>query len=903
MTPPRLALAAALLSIFVIFVSGGASAEETARGEAPSDRASFPADDTPGREFLRGRVLVKATSDEASEALEDTNERLDTRTEQEFSATDLKLIEFDKSRPVDDVIEAYEDDPNVEYAEPDFVRRPATNDPLFARQWGLENTGQRSLRSNGVPDADIDAPEAWEITPGVASTVVAVVDTGVDTLHPDLKENIWTNPGEIPGDGSDNDGNGRIDDVEGWDFLNDDATVYDAADDEAHGTHVAGVLAATSGNATGISGVAPGVRIMPLKVCSPTVCSSSAAVAAFEYAASKGARVVNGSWGGSEFSQAERDAIEAARSKGVLFVFPAGNAGNDLDAPGAAPFYPASYDNDNVVSVAASDNADEPAGFSNQGARSVDLAAPGVGILGTGPASRPSPMAVRVSGAYRSLYAGFGLEQIPAPGEREDLLRRALSDLGATPSSPILLVDDDAGAAHEVVYAEALRALGYADVVTHTVPPGSDGPDGAAMAGKVVLWFTGDAYSETLKPADQQALDGHLARGGSLLLMGQDIGYDLGGWRAGTSPAAFYSERLGARLAEDGFNPAAAAGVAGGPFEWTAGYSLSPEGPYEASVDRLAAVPGLSSVALLSVAEGSTYRTMSGTSMAAPHVSGVAALLYSRSQKATHGEVKAAILNSAEKKPALAGTSTTGGRLAAARALASLSKAPPEAPPKASAVPTTLSLSASPRTVGYGGRTLLSGRLAASTVPVPGKTVTVWRSSNGGANWKSDGRASYNPRSGRYEARRSLRSNATFKLGFAGDAGHAAAESPRVLVRARASLSRPAAPRFVSEGKGFDVSGYLAPRHTVSPGTVRLDFYRRVNGRWVFEKSARAALREAGARTKYSSRQKLGDGRWYMVARHVGRDHAPSVSERRYVTVRQAPRPPAQALRSWLPGI
>jgi subtilisin family serine protease len=277
--------------------------------------------------------------------------------------------------------------PLVSYVEPDFVIAPAAipNDPSFGSLWGLNNSGQ----SGGVVDADIDAPEAWDTTTGSRSVVIAVIDTGVDYTHRDLAANAWRNPGEIAGDGLDNDGNGFADDVFGWDFANRDANPMD---DNGHGTHVAGTIGAVGGNGTGVVGVNWQVSIMALKFLSGTGSgSTSGAIGAINYATRMrrdfGVNVVatNNSWGGGGFSASLRDAIEAGGRAGILFVAAAGNDGTDNDG---TPHYPSNYGDDAVISVAATDRSNRLASFSNFGATSVDVAAPGASITSTLPGNR-----------------------------------------------------------------------------------------------------------------------------------------------------------------------------------------------------------------------------------------------------------------------------------------------------------------------------------------------------------------------------------------------------------------------------------------------------------------------------------------------------------------------------------
>ncbi|HMO00587.1 MAG TPA: S8 family serine peptidase [Miltoncostaeaceae bacterium] len=241
------------------------------------------------------------------------------------------------------------------------------NDPLYGSQWALPRIG---------------APGGWDASPGGAPVTVAVIDTGIDTTHPDLAGRLWTNTGEIPGNNVDDDGDGLKDDVHGWNFADDDAQLYSVADNETHGTHVAGTVAAQRDNALGVAGVADNARIMALKFLKPGGGYTSDAMQAIDYAVAHGAKVINASWGGADYSQPLCDTIQLAGDAGVLFVAAAGNDAADNDATGT---WPANCPASSLISVAATNSTDGLAAFSNFGAANVDLGAPGESVRSTMP--------------------------------------------------------------------------------------------------------------------------------------------------------------------------------------------------------------------------------------------------------------------------------------------------------------------------------------------------------------------------------------------------------------------------------------------------------------------------------------------------------------------------------------
>ncbi|HXX80083.1 MAG TPA: S8 family serine peptidase [Thermodesulfovibrionales bacterium] len=353
--------------------------------------------------YKEGEVLVKFKSGVAASSSQRTSQNMGAKTIKRFSIVpNLEHVKLPEGLSVKDAIVKYMADPNVEYAEPNYMRYASVlpNDTFFSpQQWALLNDGSFV---SGTQGDDIKAPQAWDITTGSSGVVVAVIDSGIDYDHPDFVgtaglSNIWSNPGETCSDGIDHDGNGFINDCRGWNFVDNN---NNPMDDFGHGTHVAGIIGAAGNNGMGIAGVMWQVKLVPLKILDSTGAGTvSNSIAAIQYvvsnAVSKGIKLINASYGGFSFSQAEFDAISGANNIGVLFVAAAGNgdplACAELDAciglnNDITPTYPASYNLLNIISVAATDQNDRLAAFSNFG-NSVHVAAPGVSILSTIPTS------------------------------------------------------------------------------------------------------------------------------------------------------------------------------------------------------------------------------------------------------------------------------------------------------------------------------------------------------------------------------------------------------------------------------------------------------------------------------------------------------------------------------------
>ncbi len=325
-----------------------------------------------------GEIIVKFRPGASQGAISSILADLQATPLRRFGRIQVEHNRIGGRMSVADAIARYKNHPAIQFIEPNYIvsinRTP--DDPRFPELWGLRNTGQ----TGGLPGADISATEAWDTSTGSTNVIVGVIDTGIDYSHPDLAGNIYTNTAETPGNGVDDDGNGFVDDVHGWDFFNQD---NDPMDDHGHGTHVAGTVGAIGNNGIGVTGVSWSVRLMPLKFLgSGGSGSTSDAIAAIEYATQMGVDIMSNSWGGGGFSEALRLAIVDASDAGIFFVAAAGNEGSNNDI-----FFdfPSGFDVPNVISVAATDHRDQLADFSNYGATSVDLAAPGVNILSTLP--------------------------------------------------------------------------------------------------------------------------------------------------------------------------------------------------------------------------------------------------------------------------------------------------------------------------------------------------------------------------------------------------------------------------------------------------------------------------------------------------------------------------------------
>jgi thermitase len=393
-------LAIALALILIAAFAGGLRKwqrrpQRVPNAPAESQKGGEPAAETESDEnqelSTKAEVLVRFRSGTPQEIINRITAQLNDEIEDRIESVDgLEVIEDEDGKSADEVVAQYRGLREVEYAEANSTitldhdepgrKHVHANDEMFSQQWGLFNNGQNGGRAG----ADISAMRAWAVTRGSDQVVVAVIDSGVDYSHPDLTNNIWSRP-EIIKAYQDDDltSDGPIDDVHGFNVVDDND---DPMDDNGHGTHCAGIIGAEGDNGLGIAGINWTIRIMPLKFMDANGSGTTKdAIEAINYVidrkrAGVNVRIISASWGSTAKSRALEDIIRKAYDEDILFVAAAGNSSSDNDQ---TPHYPSSYKLGNIVSVAALNRNDQLASFSNYGAKSVHVAAPGEEILST----------------------------------------------------------------------------------------------------------------------------------------------------------------------------------------------------------------------------------------------------------------------------------------------------------------------------------------------------------------------------------------------------------------------------------------------------------------------------------------------------------------------------------------
>jgi subtilisin family serine protease len=604
-----------LLSLLVLVAGvSGAGAGQVAKPLAAGGAGLGKLDAAPAR-YVPGELIVQFRKGTTGVAQRGIATAGGARVVRALGQPGLVLVRVPKGMSLMAAAASLESDRSVEIAEPNYLyelTQTIPNDTLFPQLWGLNNAG----------DHDIDAPQAWDTETGSSNVIVGVIDSGVAYDHPDLAANIWVN-NDPPGNGDD-DSNGFDDDTNGWDFIQNDNTPLDY---NGHGTHVAGTIGAIGNNADGVTGVNWEVTLMPIRAGNGSgSLPGSAILNAITYACANGADIVNGSFGGPSKSQTIANRIKSTSCKNTLFVFAAGNEGSNLtNNTSSTNSFPCEYHRPpphgfsvpNIICVAATNKSDALAGFSNRGKTAVHLAAPGVDITSTWPGYDTLP----------SFPEGF-------EGTQPEFNSRWGNRLGF----PGTFGRDDVPAAGSFSLADSPNA-NYTNNANHSI------------RNLTAYNLTGERGCR---------LD-------YLMRLQSELGFDGLRIRAGTNTSGT------TRIIDDW------SGSTGGQFEelssdlghldnqasvfvrfgFVSDGSIVADGVYldEVVIKCLAA-------------NGEDYAPLEGTSMASPHVAGVAALLLAQEPAMSPAKLKNAILKGVDKKTTLANRVSTGGRLNANRSLA-----------------------------------------------------------------------------------------------------------------------------------------------------------------------------------------------------------------------------------------
>jgi hypothetical protein len=687
--------------------------------------------------FADNRVIVKYKEGASAQAAAQSKKANSSIISvSQIPKVGVSLLEVSKGTDIQALIAKLQLDPNVLYAEPDYkiyqegdsfnpflsnsnalsgmkpkqsvssnvyAPVPAPTDSKFEEQWGLHNTGQTDIDGYvGIPGIDIGALQAWAYSKG-NHIVVANIGTGLDMTVPDLQGQIWENTGETPGNDLDDDGNGYIDDVNGWDFSYNDNTLFDIMDrlNDYEGTQIAGVIAAAD-NGVGTVGVASQAKVMQLKVIGGGDGGGfiSDVIKAIEYAKNKGVKIINISWASGSFSRTLRDEID--RNSDILFVASAGTYnGIDIDS---TPVYPASFNSPNILTVTAVDNAGILPGNVDTGKRSVDIAAPGVSIISPSPeydvgyGAQIHRLANGVNKEYKAIYNGLSFENMvadPPPGdggggigwktgsnsntgvptpEQQDAFNKAIQYLADGKQNPsVLLIDDDQSyddsnsnqkiEDYRPLYEKMLNSVTGVTYETITIPKDHDneGPDFDKLKDyDIVVWFTGTAYTpnaelKILTEKDQMNVTAYLNNGGRLLLSGQDALVNI-------IKSPFVLDMLGlCYMGEGVYGPVE--GAEGTIYEGST-YPAPHTGIF---VDTVVSINPMTQINLIT--KTSHYWYISGAHIATPYVSGAAALLLSQDPTLNAVALKERLMNSGTPLSTLKDKVASGRMLNAFRAL------------------------------------------------------------------------------------------------------------------------------------------------------------------------------------------------------------------------------------------
>lgn len=392
----------------------------------------------PSQNFVPGELIVKFKDGQTLKSKTNVMQAFGGTVVQKIYGSKLKGTDngavylYSIKTSIEEAIAKLNQMPEVEFAEPNYIykKQVVSNDPYFTNGslWGMQGDASTPANQYGC-----QAAEAWALNHTGSSTVyVGIIDEGYMYNHADLAANAGVNPGEIANNGIDDDGNGYIDDVYGWNFDGNNNAVFDSAGDE-HGTHVGGTIGGVGGNSIGVAGVCWNVKMLSGKFLGPNGGTSANAILAIDYFVDLKTRhnlklvALNNSWGGGGFSQALKDAIDRASAAGILFIAAAGNGGWDQigDNNDRTPSYPASYTSSNIIAVASITSSGGRSSFSNYGATSVDIGAPGSSIYSCMPlsgggstygtmsgTSMATPHVTGAAALYASTYPNATMTQI-----------------------------------------------------------------------------------------------------------------------------------------------------------------------------------------------------------------------------------------------------------------------------------------------------------------------------------------------------------------------------------------------------------------------------------------------------------------------------------------------------------
>jgi subtilisin family serine protease len=573
-------------------------------------------------EFVPGEILVKFKESTNQSEISALNSYMRAREFKRIQSINVRCIKLPPDISVDDAVAQYKMYPNVEYAEPNYIYHftAMPNDSNFSNLWGLHNTGQQVEGVFGTMDADIDAPEAWDITTGSDDVIIAVIDSGVAYLHPEIKPNMWINTLEFGGSaGVDDDSNGYVDDIYGWDFWANDK---DPTDFYLHGTHISGIIAGLGNNGTAITGVNWKAAIMALRAGGSVGVNIITAAKAITYAVDNGADIINASWGSTNFSQGLFDAISYANDHGVLLIAAAGNGGTDGigDNNEQVPYYPSSFNLPNIISVAATDQDDNLTNFSNFGSVSVDVGAPGDNIYSTVP---------QISTGSRVVLYSEDFDPSPAGWVS-----------GGTNSSWAFVDGTGVGGSVCLEDSPAGNYLNNTNSVVGFVGSGSPFPSVKDNLYNLSFKINMDLENEKDSLLLFTSVDGN---------NWVPPGNYFTGFTGGFVDASFNLTLVADLLPSFYFG-----------FGLYSNSSVTRDGVY---IDNLV----LYRQPL--IVSGYGYEYFNGTSMAAPYVSGVAGLVMDQNPDYNHIQIRDAIFNTVDKLPSLIGKAATEGRINAFKAV------------------------------------------------------------------------------------------------------------------------------------------------------------------------------------------------------------------------------------------